>query len=159
MSSNLLAITTYLLFFFSAQVQGEIYQWVDSQGRVQFSDRPTEDYDAMGYTRQSSSQQATEASGFRSPEDLEAIAEKLKKDRFKREKLRKKATRARVKKNEKREKRLATAEKRKLDCQKARDNEDLAFRQRIKSQSLIKMRKALANHVKKSETRRKKCSK
>jgi hypothetical protein len=160
MSFNLLRLATYFLLVFSLQVQSEIYQWVDSKGRIQFSDNPNKKYNSTGYAQKSSSDSsvtATESYSERS-ENLEEIAKSLKKDRIKREAIRKNEVKARAKKNKKRKKLLAAIKKKKLACKNARKKEDLAFRKRTKSQSLAKMRKALANYEKKRETRRKKCN-
>lgn len=160
MSFKLLKLISYFLLFFSVQVQSEIYQWVDSQGHIQFSDSPHEEYAAAGYSRQLPKAQSltTSVPASGNPKDLESIAKELKKDRLKRQRLRDKDSKARAKTNKKRQQQLVAAKKRKLACKKARDKEDLAFRQRTQRQGLMKMRKALANYEKKRETRRKNCS-
>lgn len=160
MSVNLLTLLTYFLLVFSIQAQSEIYQWVDAEGRIQFSDNPIKKYNSTGYVQKSSSNSSVTASESYSErsKNLEEIAKVLKKDRLKRENNRKNEAKARAKKNKKQKKQLAAIKKKKLACKKAREKEDLAFRKRTKSQRLAKMRKALANYEKKRETRRKKCN-
>jgi hypothetical protein len=159
---NRLKLVGFIILFYSLYAQGEIYQWVDSQGRTQFSDSPNEKYDAAGYARQQTREQHATTSGYdtdiSSSKNLDEIAKELKQDRLKRKKLRDKESKARAKKNKQRKKQLAAAKKKKMACKIARDKEDLAFRQRSQRQGLVKMRKALANYEKKSDIRRKKCN-
>ena len=160
---NRLKLVGFIIIFYSINAQGEIYQWVDSQGRTQFSDSPIEKYDAAGYAQQPRREQPVTNSGYEtdigSSKNLDEIAKELKQDRLKRKKLRDKELKARAKKNKQRKKQLVAAKKKKRACKIARDKEDLAFRQRSQRQGLVKMRKALANYEKKSEIRREKCKK
>ncbi len=150
---NFLLIFTGLVLF-SSMSCAEIYQWVDSQGRTQFSDSPIEDYNSAAYTRAAKIDPVTKASNS---QNLEEIANDLKKNRLQREKLRKQQVKAWSKKNKKRKQALAAVNKRKEACNKAKKKEDLAFRQRTQRQDLNKMRKALANYEKRQKIRREKC--
>jgi hypothetical protein len=152
--------------FFSVQSLAEIYQWVDSKGRPQFSDSPSEEYKSSGYAQSTNNSSTLDSaltpntapsSRAKSAKQLESIAQAFKEDRLKRENERVKQERVRAAKNKKREKKLALAKKRKLACKKAKTREDLAFRKRTQRQGLMQMRKALANYEKKRDIRREKC--
>jgi hypothetical protein len=158
---KVLSLIVCWAFLYSPRSSGEIYQWLDSQGRQQFSDRPDIKNGSSGYAH-SANNSASSNTPFSTPKyktskDLNGIAEKLKRDRLKREAIRDKEDKAWVKKNINRKKRLAVIEKKKLACQKAQANEYLAFRKRTQYQGLMPMRKALANYEIKRESRREKC--
>jgi hypothetical protein len=154
---NVLSLIICWACLYSPHSSSEIYQWVDSQGRLQFSDGANKTNGSSGYAHSANNSASSSTSKYKNPKDLSAIAEKLKRDRLKREILRDKEAKARVKKNKKRKKRLAVIEKKTLACQKAQANEHLAFRKRTQRQGLIRMRKALANYEIKRESRLKKC--
>lgn len=154
--TRLVQLVVSIISIYSSQSFAEIYQWVDSEGRQQFSDSPKEEYSSVGYASSVKSN-ALRKSDSKNSKELEDIAKDFKKDRLKREKIREKENKARVLKNKKREKKLAAVKKRKLACKKAKKKEDLAFRQRIQRKSLSNMRKALANYEKKRATRIEKC--
>jgi hypothetical protein len=155
-------IILYLLLTISHLAHAEVFRWVDTQGRVQFSDVPN--------TKSANIKAASQALKAKTdavdhkkisnkePKDLKAIAHKMKKERLAREKAKKKRDKNRQVKLKKHQKQLAAAKKKKLACKKAKEKEDLAFRKRTQQQGLLKMRKALANYEKKREARRKKCS-
>jgi hypothetical protein len=156
-----------LTLLWSSYGQAEIYQWLDSNGRLQFSDTPPASFsnspsNSPAATHVPSTDiseiENSSVSSAKRTENLQRIAKKLKKDRLKREKVRAKELRSRAKKDKKRKKKLAAAKKRKAACKKARTAEDLAFRQRTKRHGLNKMRKALANYEKKRQARQNKCS-
>ncbi|MGK0249402.1 MAG: hypothetical protein ACI910_002144 [Oleispira sp.] len=154
---KVLSLIVYWAFLYSPHSSSEIYQWVDSQGRPQFSDRPDKIKGSSGYAHSVNNTASSSTAEYKKSKDLNAIAEKLKIERLKREIIRDKEAKARVKKNKKRKKRLVAIENKTLVCQKAQANESLAFRKRTQRQGLMKMRKALANYEIKRETRRKKC--
>ncbi|MEH6448672.1 MAG: DUF4124 domain-containing protein [Oleispira sp.] len=155
-SKFLLLITSFILIH-STQSLADIYQWVDSNGRPQFSDSPTKEYKSSGYAQTAKNTLPPTTDKTQNIKDLENIAKEFKQDRLKREKTRVREDKARAKKNKKREKQLALAKKRKQACKAARKKEDLAFRKRTQRQGLVKMRKALANYEKKREARLEKC--
>lgn len=155
--SKLLPMLVSFSFLYSPQVLAEIYSWVDSAGRSQFSDWPNEDYSSSGYVQSHKTLPLTYSHNSKSPKELEDIAKQLKSNRLKREKAKARDDKARLKKNKKRKQQLAAAKKRKLACKKARNKEDLAFRSRTQRQGLSQMRKALANYEKKQQIRREKC--
>jgi hypothetical protein len=158
---KVLSLIVCWAFLYSPHSASEIYRWVDSQGRLQFSDRPDIRNGSSGYAHSAnnsaSANTPSSTSKYKTSKDLNGIAEKLKRDRLKRESIRGKKVKARAKKNIKRKKRLAAIEKRKLACQKAQDNQYFAFRKRTQRQDLMSMRKALANYEIKRESRREKC--
>lgn len=155
--SKFIPIIISLIIFYSPQGLAEIYQWVDSEGRHQFSDSPNKKYTTSGYAQSHENNNSSPINNSKIPKDLERIALKLKNSRLKREQDRAKEDKARAKKDKKRKKQLAVAKKRKLACKNARDKEDLAFRSRTQRQGLTQMRKALANYEKKQKIRREKC--
>ena len=149
--------TKYLIFFIfytltTSAAYGEIYRWVDEDGRVQFSDYPKPNYDSQAIT-----------SGQRSVGDkpnlkeLEKTAQQLKRSRLKREVAADKLIQEKRKKRIKREKAIAKKKKREADCEAAREKEYLAFKNRSKSRNLTAMRKALERYEKKRKLRIKKC--
>jgi hypothetical protein len=154
---KVLSLIVCWAFLYSPHSSSEIYQWVDSQGRLQFSDRPEVINGSSGYAHSANNSASSSTPQYKKPKDLQGIAEKLKRDRLKREAIRNKENKARVKKNKKRKNRLAAIEKKKLICQKAQANEYIAFKKRTQHQGLMAMRKALANYEIKRESRRKKC--
>jgi hypothetical protein len=147
---KVLSLIVCWAFLYSPHSSSEIYQWVDSQGRLQFSDRPEVINGSSGYAHSANNSASSSTPQYKKPKDLQGIAEKLKRDRLKREAIRNKE-------NKKRKNRLAAIEKKKLICQKAQANEYLAFKKRTQHQGLMAMRKALANYEIKRESRRKKC--
>jgi hypothetical protein len=155
--SKILLITISFVLFYSPQIFAEIYQWIDSEGRPQFSDSPNEEYSSSGYAYSHKNNTPSHVNSSKSPKALEGIAIELKNNRLKREQERIKADKAKARKDKKRQKQLAAVKKRKLACKKARNKEDLAFRSRTKRQGLMQMRKALANYEKKQKIRRDKC--
>jgi diphthamide synthase subunit DPH2 len=156
-SSEWLPLITCLAFFYSSQCIAEIYQWVDSQGRVQFSDSSSEEYHSAGYAHSVDKTVFSKNSQFQTLKDLNNIAKELKKDRLNREKIRAKAKQERMNHNKKRKKQSAAAKKRKRACEKARVQQNIAFRKRTQYQGLIQMRKALVNYERKRDVRQKKC--
>jgi hypothetical protein len=155
--SEWLPLITCLVFFYSSQCIAEIYQWVDSQGRVQFSDSPSEEYDSGGYAHSVDKTVSSKTSQSQNLKNLKNIAKELKKDRLNREKIRAEEKQDRINDNKKRKRQLAAAKKRKQACKKARVQQNIAFRERTQYQGLIQMRKALANYERKREVRQKKC--
>jgi hypothetical protein len=165
---NVLSLIVCWGFLYSPHSSGEIYQWVDSQGRLQFSDRSNITNGSSGYAHSANNSASAitpsiipkyknSTPKYKASKDLKGIAEKLKRDRLTREAIRDTEDKARVKKNNKRKKRLAVIEKKKLVCQKAQANQYLAFKKRTQRQGLMQMRKALANYEIKRKSRRKKC--
>ena len=154
--TKLVQLIACIISIYSVQISAEIYQWVDSEGRQQFSDSPKEKYSSVGYASSVKSNPLVKPES-KDLKELEDIAKNFKKDRLKREKIRAKENKARVLKNKKREKQLAAAKKRKLACKKAKKKEDLAFRQRTQRKSLTNTRKALSNYEKKRAARIEKC--
>jgi hypothetical protein len=161
---NVLSLIVCWGFLYSPHSSGEIYQWLDSQGRLQFSDRPDIRTGSSGYAHSANNSASASTSKYKNStpkskasKDLNGIAEKLKKDRLKREAIRDTEDKAWVKKNNKRKKRLAVIEKKKLVCLKAQANQYLAFKKRTQRQGLMAMRKALANYEIKRKFRREKC--
>jgi hypothetical protein len=146
-----------LAFFYSSQCIAEIYQWVDSQGRVQFSDSSSEEYHSAGYAHSANKTVSSKTSQSQTHEDLKNIAKELKKDRLNREKKQAKEKQDRINDNKKRKKQLAAVKNRKRACEKARVQQNIAFRKRTQHQGLMQMRKALANYERKREVRQKKC--
>jgi hypothetical protein len=155
--SEWLPLITCLAFFYSSQCVAEIYQWVDSHGRVQFSDSPSEEYHSAGYAHSADKSVPSTISQSQTLKDLNNIAKELKKDRIKREKIRAKEKQDRINDNKKRKKQLAAIKNKKRACEKARVQQNIAFRERTQYQGLIQMRKALANYERKREVRQKKC--
>ncbi|MGK0474898.1 MAG: hypothetical protein ACJAYV_000546 [Oleispira sp.] len=156
--SKVLSLTACWAFLYSPHSSSEIYQWVDSQGRLQFSDSPEKIYGSSGYAHSDNSNASSSSTPkYEELKNLKGIAKELERDRLKRATIRDEEDKAWVKKNKKRKKRLAAIKKNKLACQKAQDNEDLAFRKRTQRQGLMQMRKALANYEIKRELRRKNC--
>lgn len=152
----------YLLLMISHLAHAEIYRWVNSHGRVEFSDVPNT---KAVNTKTANQVLKVKTDGVdqkkisnKQPKDLKAIARKMKKERLAREKVKKKRERNRQIKLKKHKKQLVAAKKKKLACKKAKEKEDLAFRKRTQQQGLLSMRKALANYEKKRKTRLKKCS-
>lgn len=136
----------------SSTSNAEIYRWVDDQGRVQFSDSPNPNYQAQSLTGT--------AVRENSPVDIKLLqgkAHKLKQERISREKETLKRVNAKRQKRLRYEKKIAKAKKQKEACKNARIKEDLAFRQRSKSRSLIAMRKALERYEKKRMIRINRC--
>jgi hypothetical protein len=154
---KVLSLIVCWVCLYSPHSSSEIYQWVDSQGRLQFSDRANKRNGSSGYAHSVSNSASSSIPKYKTSKDLSAIAKKLKRDRLKREIIRDKEAEARVTNNKKRRDRLATIEKKTLACQKAQANEHLAFRKRTQRQGLIPMRKALANYEIKRKSRLKKC--
>jgi hypothetical protein len=154
---EVLSLIVCWAFLYSPQSSSEIYQWVDSQGRLHFSDRPEIINGSSGYVHSANNSASSSTPQYKKSKDLQGIAEKLKRDRLKREAIRDKENKARVKKNKQRKNRLAAINKKKLICQKAQANEHLAFRKRTQHQGLMPMRKALANYEIKRKFRQEKC--
>lgn len=154
---KVLSLIVCWVCLYSPHSSSEIYQWVDSQGRLQFSDRANKRNGSSGYAHSVSNSASSSIPKYKTSKDLSAIAKKLKRDRLKREAIRNKENKARVKKNKKRKNRLAAIEKKKLICQKAQANEYIAFKKRTQHQGLMAMRKALANYEIKRKSRLKKC--
>ena len=157
----------YLLLMISHLAHAEIYRWVNSHGRVEFSDVPNTKAVTTKAVNTKTANQALKVKtdgvdqkkiSNKQPKDLKAIARKMKKERLAREKVKKKRERNRQIKLKKHKKQLVAAKKKKLACKKAKEKEDLAFRKRTQQQGLLSMRKALANYEKKRKTRLKKCS-
>jgi hypothetical protein len=149
---------------YSPHSASDIYQWIDSEGFLQFSDSPDKRNGSSVYAHSannsassSTPQYQDSAPKYKVSKDLQVIAEKLKRDRLKRGIIRDKEKKSWVEKNKKRIQRLAVIEKKKLVCQQAQANEYLAFKKRTQRQGLIPMRKALANYEIKQESRREKC--
>jgi hypothetical protein len=155
--SEWLPLIICLAFFYSSQCIAEIYQWVDSQGRVQFSDSSSEEYHSAGYAHSANKTVSSKTSQSQTHEDLKNIAKELKKDRLNREKKQAKEKQDRINDNKKRKKQLAAVKNRKRACEKARVQQNIAFRKRTQHQGLMQMRKALANYERKREVRQKKC--
>jgi hypothetical protein len=150
--------TKYLIFFIfytlitTSPVHGEIYRWVDDNGRVQFSDYPKPNYDSQAIT--SGQHSVGDKPNLK---ELEKTAQQLKKDRLKREVAADKLIQEQRKKRIKREKAIAKKKKREEACEAAREKEYLAFKNRSKSRNLTAMRKALERYEKKRKLRIKKC--
>jgi hypothetical protein len=155
--SEWLPLIICLAFFYSSQCLAEIYQWVDSQGRVQFSDSSSEEYHSAGYAHSANKTVSSKTSQSQTHEDLKNIAKELKKDRLNREKKQAKEKQDQINDNKKRKKQLAAVKNRKRACEKARVQQNIAFRKRTQHQGLMQMRKALANYERKREVRQKKC--
>jgi hypothetical protein len=155
---NFFLLTAFGSVLYSPYSLSEIYQRIDSQGRLHFSDSPEKKYDSSGYAHSNNnSASALTTPKYKKLKDLKNIAKKLERDRLKRATVQNKKDEAWLSKNKKRKSRLIAIKKNKLACKKAQDNEYLAFRKRTKRQGLMQMRKALANYEIKRESRRKKC--
>lgn len=148
-------------FISSNHCWADIHRWTDEHGRIHFSDSASSEYSSSVISSSSKritaipvKPQSNEKERLKS---LNKTAAKMKKQRLKREKSAQKKAAEKRKKRLKHEKRLAKIEKKKQACAKARKREDIAFRQRIKSQRLSGMRKSLENYDKKRAIRQKKC--
>ncbi|NRA25610.1 MAG: DUF4124 domain-containing protein [Oleispira sp.] len=163
--TSLSAVLVFILFW-TGPSQAEIYQWLDTKGRIQFSDTLPRSLNsslhpsADGYipsTTYIHKKKTNPTSVAKRVKDLENIATELKKDRLKREKIRVNELGEKARKNKIRKQQLALAKKRQLACDQARVKENLAFRQRTQRHSLSNMGKALANYERKRQALREKC--